>query len=61
LIKDARGVLYVEHWVVKGLGHGWSGGRPEGSYTDLYGPMLHAKCCGSFWELRRRRRRDNRR
>jgi hypothetical protein len=41
LIKDARGVLYVEYWVVTGLGHAWSGGRPEGSYTDLYGPMLH--------------------
>ena len=26
LIRDARGVLYVEHWVVTGLGHGWSGG-----------------------------------
>jgi NAD(P)-dependent dehydrogenase (short-subunit alcohol dehydrogenase family) len=38
LIRDARGVLYVEHWVVTGLGHGWSGGRPEGSYTDLHGP-----------------------
>jgi hypothetical protein len=38
LIRDARGVLYVEHWVVKGLGHGWSGGRPEGSYTDPHGP-----------------------
>jgi len=23
LIRDARGVLYVEHWVVTGLGHGW--------------------------------------
>ena len=38
LIGDARGVLYVEHWVVMGLVHGWSGVRPEGSYTDLHGP-----------------------
>ena len=42
LIGDARGVLYVEHyvehWVVTGLGNGWSGGRPEGSYRDLHGP-----------------------
>jgi len=38
LIRDARGVLYVEHWAIQGLGHSWSGGRPEGSYTDPHGP-----------------------
>ncbi|MDQ6702244.1 MAG: PHB depolymerase family esterase [Pseudomonadota bacterium] len=37
-IRDARGVVYVEHWAIEGLGHGWSGGRPEGSYTDPDGP-----------------------
>ncbi len=59
LIRDARGVLYVEHWVVTGLGHGWSGGRPEGSYTDLHGPDAPREMLRFFWELRRRRRRDN--
>ncbi|MDQ6866989.1 MAG: PHB depolymerase family esterase [Pseudomonadota bacterium] len=38
LISDAGGVLHVEHWAIEGLGHGWSGGRPEGSYTDPDGP-----------------------
>ncbi len=37
LISDAGG-LHVEHWAIEGLGHGWSGGRPEGSYTDPDGP-----------------------
>ena len=37
-IRDARGIVHVEHWAIEGLGHGWSGGRPEGSYTDPDGP-----------------------
>jgi poly(hydroxyalkanoate) depolymerase family esterase len=38
LIRDARDVVYVEYWAIEGMGHGWSGGRPEGSYTDPHGP-----------------------
>jgi poly(hydroxyalkanoate) depolymerase family esterase len=38
LIRGGRGVVYVEQWAIEGLGHGWSGGRPEGSYTDPDGP-----------------------
>ncbi len=37
-IRDARATVLVEHWAIEGLAHAWSGGRPEGSYTDPDGP-----------------------
>jgi poly(hydroxyalkanoate) depolymerase family esterase len=38
VIADASGVPHVEHWAIEGLGHAWSGGSPDGSYTDQDGP-----------------------
>ncbi len=38
LIADANGFSHAEHWTIEGLGHAWSGGSPEGSYTDQNGP-----------------------
>lgn len=38
VIADASGAPQVEHWSMPGLGHAWSGGYPEGSYTDPAGP-----------------------
>ncbi|MGH6848502.1 MAG: extracellular catalytic domain type 1 short-chain-length polyhydroxyalkanoate depolymerase [Methylocella sp.] len=37
-IRDAVATVHVEHWAIEGLAHAWSGGRPEGSFTDPDGP-----------------------
>ena len=38
VIADASGIPHVEYWAIERLGHAWSGGSPEGSYTDQHGP-----------------------
>jgi poly(hydroxyalkanoate) depolymerase family esterase len=35
---DATGRAMLEHWVLHGAGHAWSGGSAAGSYTDPRGP-----------------------
>jgi poly(hydroxyalkanoate) depolymerase family esterase len=38
LYLDASKCAVMEHWIIHGLGHAWSGGSPVGSYTDPQGP-----------------------
>jgi len=36
--NDDNGGELQEYWKVDGMGHAWSGGNPDGSYTDPLGP-----------------------
>lgn len=38
ILVDDTGRSVLEHWFLQGLGHAWSGGSPDGSYTDPRGP-----------------------
>jgi poly(3-hydroxybutyrate) depolymerase len=50
----ARGRRVLEYWVVDGLGHAWSGGRPGGSFSDPAGP----RAATVMWAFFRAQRLD---
>ncbi len=45
---EASGRAVVEHWVLSGAGHAWSGGCASGSFTDAGGPDASAEMIRFF-------------
>lgn len=50
---DAANQPVVEQWVLHGAGHAWSGGSPNGSFTDKGGPDASAEMIRFFYSQQR--------
>ncbi|MBV9286484.1 MAG: prolyl oligopeptidase family serine peptidase, partial [Hyphomicrobiales bacterium] len=50
IVTDMRGVPHAECWAIDGLGHAWSGGSPDGSFTAGHGPAASREMLRFFLE-----------
>ena len=48
LFRDRAGRVVVDHWLIHGAGHAWSGGNAKGSFADARGPNASAEMLRFF-------------
>ena len=46
--RDRAGRVVVDHWLIHGAGHAWSGGDAKGSFADARGPNASAEMLRFF-------------
>lgn len=49
--SDAPGEILIEHWLIVGAGHAWSGGNENGSYASATGPNASQEIVRFFLSL----------
>jgi poly(hydroxyalkanoate) depolymerase family esterase len=54
IYRGSKTRTVVEHWVVHGVGHAWSGGSSAGSFADESGPDASAEMVRFFLAQKRR-------
>lgn len=57
IIADWSGAPQVEYWAIEDMGHAWSGGNREGSFTDPDGPDASAEMLRFFLDDRAQKKK----